>query len=185
MFNNHQRQYTEGYSHQAFQPSEGAAASISPSGAYPCRFEMPWYIEDSLVSISVAHDLERVGNDAIVVKGNHWMISSKISTGSSESIIVILLKAGQNWGWSTVSVAEYAGDRQPSGRSHPEPPASWPNLIGIGGIVVSCLTLPPSQRRFNIFELSALGKHFHSPSNLSLLISRACETLYGPRKILD
>ena len=48
------------------------------------------------MSISVAHDLERVGNDAIAVKGNHWMISSKISTGSVESVILILVKAGRN-----------------------------------------------------------------------------------------
>ena len=56
---------------------------------------MQWYIEDSFVSMNVAHDLDRADNDAIVVKGNHWMMSSKISTGSTESIIWILLRAEQ------------------------------------------------------------------------------------------
>jgi hypothetical protein len=38
------------------------------------------------VSMNVAHDLDRVGNDARVVKGSHWIMSSKISVGSTESI---------------------------------------------------------------------------------------------------
>ena len=62
---------------------------------YPYRFEIQWYIEDSFMSMNVAHDLDRVDNDAIVVKGNHWMMSSKISTGSTESIIWILVRAEQ------------------------------------------------------------------------------------------
>ena len=37
--------------------------------------------------MNVAHDLDRVGNDAMVVTDNHWMISNKISTGSVESMI--------------------------------------------------------------------------------------------------
>ena len=55
---------------------------------------MPWYIEDSLVSMNIAHDLHKADNDAIAVNGSHWMISSKISTGSTESIIWTLVGAG-------------------------------------------------------------------------------------------
>ena len=56
------------HSHQVFQPSEGAGVSIS---AYPYRFEISWYIEDSFVPMNVAHDLDRADNDTIVVKGSH------------------------------------------------------------------------------------------------------------------
>ena len=37
--------------------------------------------------MKVAHDLDRVDKDAIVIKGRHWMISSKTSAGNTESIV--------------------------------------------------------------------------------------------------
>ena len=60
------RQLLEGYSHQTFQPSGGAAESSSPSEIHPHRFEMPRNTEDSFVAMNIAHDLDRVDNDAIV-----------------------------------------------------------------------------------------------------------------------
>lgn len=47
---------------------------------------MLWYIEDSFVSMNVDHDLDRADNEPTVPKGNHWIISSKVSTGNTESI---------------------------------------------------------------------------------------------------
>ena len=38
--------------------------------------------------MNVAHDLDRAGNDAIVVRGRHLIISSKISAGNAESIVI-------------------------------------------------------------------------------------------------
>ena len=76
-----------GYSHQAFQPSGGAAVSEQSFGTYPCRLEISWYIEDSFVSMNVAHDFDREENDAIVATGNHWRISNKVSPGSTDSIV--------------------------------------------------------------------------------------------------
>jgi hypothetical protein len=53
---------------------------------------MLWYNEDSFVSINAAHDLDRVYKATIVVKGKPWIISSKISIGSVESITWVLAK---------------------------------------------------------------------------------------------
>lgn len=47
------------------------------------------------MSMNVAHDLDRAGNDARVVKGDHWIISSNISVGSAENIACVL--AGVSW----------------------------------------------------------------------------------------
>ena len=57
---------------------------------------MVWYIEDSFVFMNVAHDLDRVDNDASVVKGSHWIMSSKISAGSAESIVWIPVEVRQS-----------------------------------------------------------------------------------------
>lgn len=54
--------------------------------------------------MNAAHDLDRVGNDAIVVKGRHWIISSKISVGKIESIVQALAKQQQNRGRYVASV---------------------------------------------------------------------------------
>ena len=48
------------------------------------------------MSMNVAHDLDRVDNDARAVKGSHWIMSSRISTGSTESIVRILVEVKQN-----------------------------------------------------------------------------------------
>ena len=76
-----------------------------PFGEIPYRFEALWYIEDSFASMNVAHDLDRVDNKRIVLKGNCGMISSRTSTGSVESITRNLVEDGQSGGWSVVSVA--------------------------------------------------------------------------------
>lgn len=44
--------------------------------------------------MNTAQHLDKADNDAIVVNGNHWIISSKISTGRTESSIWILAGAG-------------------------------------------------------------------------------------------
>lgn len=46
--------------------------------------------------MNAAHDLDRVDNDARVVKGSHWRISSKISAGSTEIIVWILVGVRQS-----------------------------------------------------------------------------------------
>jgi hypothetical protein len=95
----------QGYLRQAFQPSGGAPASGLPFGEIPYRFEAPWYIEDSFASMNVAHDLDRVDNKRIVLKGNSGIISSRISTGSIESITRNIVEGGRSGGRSVVSVA--------------------------------------------------------------------------------
>jgi hypothetical protein len=95
----------QGYLRQTFQPSGGAAASGLPFGEIPYRFEALWYIEDSFASMNVAHDLDRVDNKRIVLKGSCGMISSRISTGSVESITRNLVEGGRSRGRSVVSVA--------------------------------------------------------------------------------
>ena len=48
------------------------------------------------MSMNVAHDLDSVENDPIVVKGRYRTISSKISTGSVESITQTLTRQWQS-----------------------------------------------------------------------------------------
>ena len=40
--------------------------------------------------MNVAHDLDRLDNAVIVARGRDWITSSKISTGSVESMVRVL-----------------------------------------------------------------------------------------------
>jgi hypothetical protein len=82
------------------------------------------------VAMNVAHDFERADNDTITVGGRHWIISNKISTGNTESIVQALAVLATVWlgarlcGWGqdcvTVALLEALG---PKGRiaSGPRP----------------------------------------------------------------
>lgn len=61
------------------------------------------------MAMKAAHDLDRADSDAIVVRGSNWIISSRVSRGSIERIIIrVPVNQGQRWGQSVASVTPWS-----------------------------------------------------------------------------
>ena len=100
--------------------------------------------------MNVAHGLDRVDNDARAVKGNHWIMSSKSSAGSTESIVRIFVEVRQSRGRSVANFAECGWSlKSPSSHDH--------NLNGSVGAGADHFQLPGG--RFQILLGLSPTKH--------------------------
>lgn len=97
--------------------------------------------------MSAAHDFDRTDNDAIAAGGRYWMIPSKVSTGSEESIV-------QECGWGQ----DHMYGRHDCTHAPPErTDATRPDAL---------ILLQPGRRRLPVSLQGARSPQFSSGSGI-------------------
>lgn len=120
--------------------------------------------------MNVAHGLDRVDNDARVVKGSHWIMSNKSSAGSTESIVRILVEVRQSQGRSAANFAVWlvTGRKSPPSRDHNSSVTSEPRASGAdhfqlprGQFQLSPIGLVPDQTHLTVLLLASLASNLN------------------------